>query len=83
MNPIHAVYEDGVFKPTEPVGLAEHSKVEIGDIRVIEPAVDAVAPAIEDVLADLAKKVTDDEWAQLPPDLTDKLDEYLYGRAKA
>lgn len=26
-NPIHAVYEGGVFKPTEPVDLPEHCQV--------------------------------------------------------
>lgn len=32
MKTIQAVYEDGVFKPTEPVNLPEHSlvKIEIG-----------------------------------------------------
>ena len=34
---------------------------------------------IEDVLADLAKDVPDEEWDRVPPDLTDKLDDYLYG----
>jgi len=41
--------------------------------------VDATIPAIEDVLADLAKDVPDEEWDRLPRDLTDKLDYYLYG----
>jgi predicted DNA-binding antitoxin AbrB/MazE fold protein len=29
MKAIHAVYEDGVFKPTEPVDLPEHCRVRI------------------------------------------------------
>lgn len=29
MNTIHAVYENGVFKPTEPVDLPEHCKVRV------------------------------------------------------
>ena len=29
MKPIHAVYENGVFRPTEPVALPENSNVEI------------------------------------------------------
>lgn len=48
-------------------------------VRNEEPAFDAAAPAIEDVLADLAKEVPDEEWDRLPRDLTDKLDDYLYG----
>ena len=48
-------------------------------VRGEEPEFDAQAPAIEDVLSDLAKDVPDEEWDRLPPDLTDKLDDYLYG----
>ena len=48
-------------------------------VRGDEPEFDAQAPAIEDVLSDLAKGVPDEEWDKLPPDLTDKLDDYLYG----
>lgn len=33
----------------------------------------------EDLIAAAFKEVTHDEWAQLPEDLTDRLDEYLYG----
>jgi predicted DNA-binding antitoxin AbrB/MazE fold protein len=29
MNPIHAIYEDGVFKPTERVDLPEHCRVKV------------------------------------------------------
>ena len=35
MAVIHAVYENGVFRPTEPVDLPESSKVEL---RLIAPA---------------------------------------------
>ena len=51
-------------------------------VRHEEPALDAAAPAIEDVLAALAKEVPDEEWARLPRDLTDNLDYYLYGVVK-
>jgi len=40
------------------------------------------APAIEDVLADLASGVPEGEWRKLPADLTDNLDHYLYGTPK-
>ncbi len=48
-------------------------------VRGEEPEFDEQAPAIEDVLSDLAKDVPDEEWERLPPDLTDRLDDYLYG----
>ena len=35
---------------------------------------------IEDVIDDAFKDVTTDDWARLPADLTDRLDDYLYGR---
>lgn len=36
-------------------------------------------PAIEDVLADIAKTVPDAEWDKLPHDLSENLDDHLYG----
>ena len=34
---------------------------------------------IEDVLAELAAEVPPEAWDALPDDLTDRLDDYLYG----
>ena len=48
-------------------------------VRDEEPAFDTSAPAIEDVIDDIFKDVPDEEWDRLPPDLTDRLDHYLYG----
>jgi len=48
-------------------------------VRGEEPEFDTSAPAIEDVLAALAKEVPEKEWDRLPQDLTDRLDHYLYG----
>ena len=48
-------------------------------VRDEEPAFDTNAPAIEDVVEDIFKDVPDEEWDRLPPDLTDRLDHYLYG----
>ena len=48
-------------------------------VRDEEQAYDANAPAIENVLAELAKEVPEEEWGKLPRDLTDRLDYYLYG----
>jgi predicted DNA-binding antitoxin AbrB/MazE fold protein len=36
MPTIHAIYENGVFKPTEPVSLPESCKVEF-ELRVVTP----------------------------------------------
>lgn len=43
---------------------------------------DAGARPIEEVLAEIATHVTVQQWAKLPPDLTDQLDHYLYGTPK-
>lgn len=51
-------------------------------VRAEDPPFDAHAPAIEDVLSDLAKDVPEEEWDMLPSDLTDKLDDYLYGASE-
>ncbi len=55
---------------------------EVQELR-LQPAgdrpYDAAAPAIEDVLHDLARQVPHEDWGNLPPDLTDNLDHYLYG----
>ena len=40
---------------------------------------DVPARPIEEELMELARQVPDEEWAKLPPDLTDDLDHYLYG----
>lgn len=41
---------------------------------------DLSAQPIEDVLTEIAAQVPAQQWAKLPPDLTDQLDFYLYGR---
>lgn len=46
-----------------------------------EPTFNSNVPAIEDVLASLAREVPQTEWDRLPSDLTDRLDYYLYGGA--
>lgn len=49
---IHAIYEDGVFKPTEPVNLPENSEVEFE----IEVADDSQQPSLDDVYAVLGNR---------------------------
>jgi predicted DNA-binding antitoxin AbrB/MazE fold protein len=36
MQVIHAIYENGVFRPTEPVDLPESSEVEV-ELRLVTP----------------------------------------------
>jgi hypothetical protein len=51
-------------------------------VRDEQPIYDSNAPAIEKVLAELAKEVPNTEWNKLPQDLTNRLDYYLYGSVK-
>jgi predicted DNA-binding antitoxin AbrB/MazE fold protein len=71
MKSIRAVFENGVFRPKEPVELAEHAEVELGDIRVIESSGNGSTQPIEDVLERLASEIPKEEWANLPDDLTE------------
>lgn len=45
-------------------------------------AANTARPPIEEVLASLAAKVSLEDWKQLPADLTDDLDHYIYGTPK-
>lgn len=40
-------------------------------------------PEIEDAIDDAFKDVTADDWSRLPVDLTERLDDYLYGRDRS
>jgi len=40
------------------------------------------ARSIEDKIAAITADVPDEEWAKLPPDLSDQLDHYVYGTPK-
>jgi hypothetical protein len=42
----------------------------------------AAVPAIEDIISGLAAQVPDEQWKELPADLTDNLDHYVYGTPK-
>lgn len=44
-----------------------------------QPTFDATAPRIEDVIADIVKDVSDEEWEEVPDDLSHRHDFYLYG----
>ncbi len=51
-------------------------------VRDEDPIFDPANPRIEDEIAKIAKDVPGEEWDRLPPDLTDRLDHYLYGGDK-
>ncbi len=59
MGTIHAIYENGVFRPTEPITLPEHSQVEFEPRLVIPREV----PTLQDVYAILAKRYESGESA--------------------
>jgi predicted DNA-binding antitoxin AbrB/MazE fold protein len=69
---VKAVYEDGVFKPKEPVSLEEHAEVEV--VIPTRPPRDPDDPtgwkAIERLIG-AGKAVT--------PDVSERHDDHLYG----
>jgi predicted DNA-binding antitoxin AbrB/MazE fold protein len=80
---LKAIYEDGVFRPLEPVRLAEHQEVTLVLERP-EPAassVDADKP-IWEVATDLAREIPMDATDALPTDGAAQHDHYLYAAPK-
>ena len=71
MSTVKAVYENGVFKPIEPVSLEEHAEVEvvIPNRSVRTPDDPTGWKAIDSVIGIL--KGT-------PPDVSEKHDDYIY-----
>jgi hypothetical protein len=70
---VRAVYEDGVFKPKEPVRLEEHAEVEV--LLPTKPRRDPDDPTgwkAIDRLIGIAENA--------PPDLSENHDAYLYGK---
>ena len=73
---IKAVYEDGVFKPTEPVELEEHTEVEVPVAAGALPSDDPTGwKAIEALIG-----ISND--AGTPADIAENHDHYLYGAPK-
>ncbi len=94
MKTVSAIYEDGVFRPTQPVDLPERCQVDIevhvrpepgkpengaGAIRASEAEFDPTERPIEDVIAEIVSQVPPEAWDALPDDLSGNLDHYLYG----
>lgn len=84
VNAVTAIYEDGVFRPKEPVQLPEKSEVELQYyVRNSERGeTDGSSMSIEDKIAEIAARVPAEEWAKLPADLSSQIDHYVYGIPK-
>jgi Protein of unknown function DUF104 len=67
---IKAIYEDGVFKPQEPVHLDEHTEVEVSIL--VEVPLDAADPTGWKAAEALIGFVVD-----APPDMAEHHDAYL------
>jgi predicted DNA-binding antitoxin AbrB/MazE fold protein len=53
MSNIHAIYENGVFRPTQPVSIPERSEVEF-EIRTVKS--ESQQPSLDDVYAILGRR---------------------------
>jgi predicted DNA-binding antitoxin AbrB/MazE fold protein len=53
MSTIHAIYENGVFRPTQPISLPERCEVEV-EINAINA--DEQRPSLDDVYAILGRR---------------------------
>jgi predicted DNA-binding antitoxin AbrB/MazE fold protein len=68
---IHAVYENGVFRPTEPVDLPDHTPVEFEPRIKLSPAPVEVSPGLAKAYAILGERYETGET-----DLAARHDEY-------
>ena len=74
MKTVRAIYEDGVFRPTEPLELPEHSLVEFEPRPLEEPEADPNLDAIYEILSrrhdgDLAARssgIREEDWPDTP-----------------
>lgn len=81
---LRAIYEDGVFRPLEPVCLKEHQEVWLvletnGSLHENE----AAPLPIWEFAAELAHDVPAEQWSALPSDGASELDHYLYGASRS
>ena len=70
---VKAIYENGVFKPQEPIHLKEHTEVEV----LIPPA---AQPDSDDTTGWKAAEGLIGFIEDAPPDMAEHHDSYLYGR---
>ena len=80
---LRAIYEDGVFRPLEPVRLAEHQ-----EITLVLETTENVASAADDerpiweVAVALVGDIPEDALSALPTDGAAQHDHYLYAAPK-
>jgi predicted DNA-binding antitoxin AbrB/MazE fold protein len=75
---IHAIYENGVFRPLEPVDLPDKSTVEIAGVHVLKAPAEPVLPLMR--LVEVAQRFPSNPDA--PTDGAAQHDHYLYGTPK-
>ena len=79
---LKAVYEHGVFRPLEPVGLQEHQEVTL----VLETPEDGGSAAgqkpIWEIAAELVRGIPEDVLRSVPEDGAAQHDHYLYAAPK-
>jgi hypothetical protein len=80
---LRAIYEGGVFRPLEPIEIAEHQEVSLLVETPDEPgrAPDGDLP-IWDFAAQLIRDASDETFQTLPTDGASQHDHYLYGAPK-
>ena len=87
MQPIHATFQQGVFRPVNPVELPEGCEVELQIVNQREriqqaEATHSARKSIEEEIDELVAQVPPEAWNELPADLCTNLDHYLYGTPK-
>ncbi len=81
---LRAIYEDGVFRPLEPVCLKDRQEVTLVlEIAESLQANEAASLPIWEFAAELARDVPAEAWSTLPSDGATELDHYLYGPNKS
>ena len=77
---IHAIYENGVFRPQEPVALPESCHVELVLREKSEPT--STVPNVAPLASLAAIAAAHPENPDIPADLAQEHDHYLYGTPK-
>ena len=79
---LKAIYEDGVFRPLEPVRLEEHQEVTLVLENEHTASSEEATKPIWEVAAELAGKIPLDAVEVLPADGAAQHDHYLYAAPK-
>lgn len=78
-----AIYEDGVFRPLEPVNLEEHQQVTLAiEIVATNDSGAGDEKPICEIAAEFARNIPESELENLPHDGAAQHDHYLYGLPK-